>query len=296
MWNMKYSEWKDTAHLLHMTLQMMGKVKLEKMASQPEWNQVLLNITPDGFTTGLIPDDSQCFDVSFDVVSGRIAAQCSGGYEAGFRIDGKLSINKLYESFQSMLKHIGHETKMNPKPQECSNLNFFSDQTDTLDYDCVNARNFLKCCTLAYTSILQFVAPFRCKKILPSMFWGTFDLSTVLFSGEEEPFSGSGIIGETAFDEKMVEFGFWPGDDKTEEPSFYALSYPFLASHPEGFSLRPQGAIFDREKKEYFLPLSEVLNASDPVLAIREFCSDALAAILHQVNWRHQEWFTKPLK
>ncbi len=46
---MNYGEWKETARLVHMSLQMAGKVKVEKMAPQPEWNHVLLNLTPPGF-------------------------------------------------------------------------------------------------------------------------------------------------------------------------------------------------------------------------------------------------------
>ncbi len=194
-----------------------------------------------------------------------------------------------------MLAAIGHATTINPSPQEFFDTTPFDRQTDVIMYNHVAARDFLRNCTLAYGAILKFVAPFRCKKIMPSMFWGTFDISTVLFSGEPEPWPGGGLIERGAFDEKMIEFGFWPGDYKVDSPYFYALAWPFLPSRPEGFDLRTRGAFFSPEKMEYFLPLSEVSNTPDPTTAIVEFCTDTLVAMLHQSDWKNRDWFTKPL-
>ena len=292
---LNYSDWKDTAHLLHMTLQMMGKVKLKKMRAQPEWNQVLLNMTTQGFTTGPIPDGENCFEISFDVISGRVTARCTTGHEAGFQLRDKIAISEVYEDFGHMLRHIKHETNINPTPQECANLTLFHKQTAKLHYERDSACNYFECCALAYSAILNFAAPLRCKKILPSMFWGTFDMTAVLFSCEEEPFSGKGKIEQVAFDEKMAEFGFWPGDDKTDQPSFFVLAYPFIKSHPEHLGLRPRGAYFSAEKMEYFLPLAEVLKEPNPAATIEEFCTNSFTAILAQSNWKHKDWFTKSL-
>ncbi len=292
---MNYSEWKQTARLVHMSLQMMGKVKVEKMAPQPEWNHVLLNLTPRGFTTGAIPDVRTCFEISIDVVSGRMTARSEGGLEAGFRFDDGTSVGGVYHRFGKMLAAIGHPTTINPAPQEFFDTTPFDRQTEVITYDHAAAREFLRGCTLAYGSILKFVAPLRCKKIMPSMFWGTFDVSTVLFSGEPQPWPGGGVIERGAFDEKMVEFGFWPGDVVVDTPSFYALAWPFLSSPPEGFDLRTKGAFFSPEKMEYFLPLSEVAGAPDPTAVIVEFCTDTLAAMLHRSDWKNRDWFTKPL-
>ncbi len=127
------------------------------------------------------------------------------------------------------------------------------------------------------------------------MFWGTFDVTTVLFSGEEEPFSGKGRIERSAFDEKMAEFGFWPGDEKIDTPHFFVLPYPFLKSHPADHKLHDPKAFFSEEKMEYLLPLGGVLNAPDPLAAIVDFYTDAFSVIQKQSNWKHAAWFTKPL-
>ena len=181
---MNYGEWKETARLVHMSLQMAGKVKVEKMAPQPEWNHVLLNLTPWGFTTGVIPDGRTCFEISLDIVSGRMSARSGSGLEAGFSLDDGVSVGGVYGRFRKMLAAIGHATTINPAPQEFFDTTPFDRQRDVIVYDHAAAREFLRGCTLAYVSILKFVAPLRCKKIMPSMFWGTFDISAVLFSGE----------------------------------------------------------------------------------------------------------------
>jgi hypothetical protein len=292
---MNYSAWGDTAHLLHMTLQMMGKVKLERMRPQPEWNQVVLDIVPQGFATGLIPYGMDGFEIVFDVVNGALSIKCTNGREAGFRLDGALSVSTLYDNFNKMLGCVGFETEFNPAPQEHVNSTVFFEQKEELTYRTEDARNYFECCTLAYSAITNFSAAFRGKKIQPSMFWGTFDMTVVLLSGEEAPFPGEGKIEQTAFDEKMIEFGFWPGDPVIDQPNFFALAYPFVDAPPEGLVLKTPGAYFSAEKMEFFLPLAEVLKTPDPVATVESFCTETFAAFLAKSDWKNEQWFAKPL-
>lgn len=62
-----YSQWRDTAKTLHSVSQMLGKVKLERMRAQPEWQQVILPLTARGFTTGLIPFGQHGYSLDIDV-------------------------------------------------------------------------------------------------------------------------------------------------------------------------------------------------------------------------------------
>lgn len=290
-----YSEWAQTAHAIHMITQMMGKVKLRKMAAQPEWNHSVLQMTAGGFTTGLIPDGERAFTVEVDLAQSIVLARCTSGVQAAFPLREGGTIGGYYAAFRAALAHIGHPTEINPVPQECATVVPFGEQDQLLSYDASCALAWFDACNLAHSGLLRFAAPFRGKKILPSLFWGTFDLTTVLFAGEDHLFSGSGLIEKVAFDERLVEFGFWPGDEKADAPSFFVLAYPFLTRDLSAARVRPAGAFYSPEKMEYFLPLKDALAQPDPAAAIYDFCCDSFAVIAKEEQWPQMDWFQKPL-
>lgn len=291
----KFSEWADTATTLHMILQMMGKVKLGRMHAQPEWNHALLQLTPNGFTTGLIPHGDSSFDISFDLRASVVSARCTTGLTASFPVHDTQSVSAYYAAFMEMLAHIGHETKINRTPQEMTITTPFDEQTQAHAYDIAAAWDYYDTCVFAHNALLQFASPFRGKKILPTMFWGTFDMTTVLFSGVEHPFPGKGLIEQVAFDEQFVEFGFWPGDPNADDPSFFVLPYPFLEKDLSGEKVSPKEAFYSTAKKEFFLSLKDVLSHENPAEVLRQFCEDTFRVVAKAEDWPSVEWFTKPL-
>lgn len=292
---LKYKEWADTAELLHMLVQMIGKVKLARMSSQPEWSQVVLYPSARGFTTGLIPIDGGGFDISVNLATSMVYAHHTNGAVAGFPLRNNTSISEYYGDFMDMLKTINAETSINTKPQEVANTTPFDQQHQKVDYDTEKASRYHNMCIFAHNALLDFASPFRGKKILPALFWGTFDVTTVLFSGEESEYPGKGIIEEVAFDEKFMEFGFWPGDASLDEPSFFILPYPFLEKDYSGELLTPSKAVYSAEKKEFFLSLEDAFSYQNPAEAINQFCCGAFDRICEDEGWAHIEWFRKPL-
>ncbi|MDB1805305.1 DUF5996 family protein [Eggerthella lenta] len=97
-----------------------------------------------------------------------------------------------------------------------------------------------------------------------------------------------------AFDEQFVEFGFWPGDDATNDPSFFVLAYPFIEKGSSS-DANVDEAFFDAESSEYFLRLKDALRYDDPQAAVRRFCSSTFARIMERQNWERRDWFTEPL-
>ncbi len=292
---MRYSEWKDTAHLLHMMLQMMGKVKLAKMPPQPEWNHAFLYPTASGFTTGLVIDGNGGFEITLDIPAARLSARCTAGHLSGFALRSGRSVRQHYGAFMKMLEDIGHGTIINPAPQETAMKAGFDEQTDIIHYDTESAVNYFRCCTFAHNALLRFSSPYRGKKLLPRLFWGTFDMTAILFAGVDMPFGGKGLIEKVAFDEQFVEFGFWPGDDAFDEASFFILPYPFLTEDLSDKAPRVDGAYYGAAKKEFFLPLSAALAAPDPSAAVVRFCSEAFATVGETQQWNDLDWLTKPL-
>jgi hypothetical protein len=291
----KYSEWHDTAETVHLLLQMMGKVKLSRMEAQPEWNHVLLALTPRGFTTGLIPNGDDAFAIELDVYSASIKVESITGETSEFTLRGGTAISEYFGEFGNILKEVMCETEIYPGPQEMAVTTLFNDDHTPREYDREAAIDFFRMCVFAYEEIYKFISPFRGKRILPSFFWGTFDMTGVVFGGEEAPWTGNGIIEAGAFDENMMEFGFWPGDDGVDEPTFYILTYPFPTVDYTGAGVKPDKAIFGKTKAEFFLTLRDALSYDDPSAALQEFFSSGYEIFSKGQDWDACDWIEKPL-
>ena len=223
-----YREWSETCTSLHLVLQMMGKTKLAAMVPQPEWGHVVLLLEPDGFSTGLVSTESGGFEVRLSVESAEVHAASSSGLRASFSLGEAASTSERYRRFQEMLDQIGHPLPIDPMPQEMSIATPFDKMVDRAPFDTESARKALRQFLFAHNALGRFSSAFRGKRTPPSLYWGTFDLTTTLFSGEPLPFDpAASIVERAAFDEELMEFGFWPGDERTDEPSFFALALSF---------------------------------------------------------------------
>jgi len=290
-----YNQWSNTAEMLQILSQMLGKVKLQRVPAQPGWAHILLYPTASGFTTGLIPKDSEGFIINLDILESRIYAKTTEGTTAGFKFDDGKSIKEYYNAFRNMLFEVICDTEIYPMPQEMSLKKPFNEDYGKRNYNKDDAKNYHKVATFVYNELTKFAAPYRNKKILPGLFWGTFDITTILYSGEEAPFPGNTIIERSAFDEKLIEFGFWPGDSNYEKPTFFVLPYPFLTEDLSKSPIRPNKAFYSKEKSEFFLSLEDVMNYSNPSKAIQDFFHSAFTILATHERWHNVNWYEKPL-
>jgi hypothetical protein len=291
----KYSEWQDTAIIVHVVTQMMGKVKLSRMEPQPEWGHVLLDLTAGGFTTGLIPYGDKSFEIEYDILESKVKAQGIDGRESGFSLGGVASISEYYGEFKRMLADVMCETEIYTMPQEMALKTHFHEDIGKRVYDADAARDFYRACVFAYEGISKFVSSYRGKKFMPRYFWGTFDTTGVLFAGREQPWPYDGLVEAGAFDEQMMELGFWPGDEAFDDPAFYVLTYPFPQKDYTDAGIRPDKAWFGKEKSEFFFKLEDVLGYGDPDAALQDFLKSGYEIFTRGEGWPDVEWYEKPL-
>ena len=64
---LNYEDFKSSAHLLHMCVQMLGKLKLNT-PFEPHWSNVALLLTSTGLTTGPIPYKKGVFSIDIDFI------------------------------------------------------------------------------------------------------------------------------------------------------------------------------------------------------------------------------------
>jgi len=121
-------------------------------------------------------------------------------------------------------------------------------------------------------------------------FWGSFDLAATRFSGRPAPRHSGGApncpdyVMVEAYSHECSSCGFWPGGGPIAEPVFYAYAYP----EPPGYAdnaVRPEGAYYHREMREFVLPYEAVRGASAPDELLLQFAQSTYDAAAEHGRW-----------
>jgi hypothetical protein len=127
--------------------------------------------------------------------------------------------------------------------------------------------------------------------VKPGLVWVTFDVSSLIVYGKSEPFPEDKVIEKAAFDEHMVEFGFWLGDESVDMPTFFILPYPFQYNELGTERLKPQDAYYDAGKSEFFLSLENVGETRD----VQAFFRTSFDILSEQLGWEGCDHYFMPL-
>jgi hypothetical protein len=133
-------------------------------------------------------------------------------------------------------------------------------------------------------------------------FWGSFDLAATRFSGRPAPRHPGGAphcpdyVMVEAYSQECASCGFWPGGGAIAEPAFYAYAYPEPAGYRER-AVRPDGARYSPEAREFILPYDALRRAGDPDDALLQFLQSTYEAAADLARWDRpalerppQEW------
>ncbi|WP_251126716.1 MULTISPECIES: DUF5996 family protein [unclassified Exiguobacterium] len=285
-----HSEWHDTKLTLHLISQLLGKIRLQLAPPEPQWGHVSLPLMVQGFTTGLLFEGERTLQIDVDLLTSCLVIHVEDQTDA-IPIESGKTIKSYHDDLFARLREHGIHVNINPKPQEMS----FTGQLDTdetpLAYDAAYARKGLRLFQRAAHEQLTYLSKLRCRKIKPALFWGTFDVSSLVIYPIEQPFPEDKVIERVAFDEQFVEFGFWLGDDVTDRPSYFVLPYPFLFRPLPTETLKPGAAYYDAEKSEFFLPLDEATSGH-----VQDFLSTSFDILMREMDWTTRDHFFIPLK
>ncbi len=150
------------------------------------------------------------FEVDIDVAAGIITVHVESNRTMFPLEDGK-SLKTYYSEIIGTLQASGVRLELNPKTQEMRELRYLNRDETPLVYDADAAQKGVRLFQYAAREQAAFLAPLRCRKVKPALFWGTFDVSSIIVYGKPEPFPEDKLIEKAAFDEQMIEFGFWLG-------------------------------------------------------------------------------------
>ena len=183
------------------------------------------------------------------------------------------------------LRGLGLAVVVSEMPSEVPDpIPFPLDRTH-LTYEGDQAHRFWQVLSSVDVVMKRHRARFRGKTSPVHFFWGTFDLSSTRYSGRPaSPPPGADKIMRYAEDAELICVGFWPGDERTPYPAFFAYGYP----RPAGIELakpRPEAARWVEEAGLFLMPYDAVRKEPDPAAAILEFLESTYEECATRLGW-----------
>jgi hypothetical protein len=279
-----WNAWKDTAATLHMWMQIVGKTRLVLTPLENHWWNVPLYVTSRGLSTSSMPFRDDLFDIEFDFIDHRLQVRVSSGDAKSIALRPQ-SVAAFYGEYLDVLRSLGIDAKINPKPVEIADPIPFAEDHQHASYDKDFAHRFWRILRRSDTLFKRFRARFIGKSSPVHFFWGSFDLAVTRFSGRRAPARpGADAITREAYSHEVISAGFWPGNGGFGVPAFYAYAAP----EPAGFGneqIRPAQAFYSPDVKEFILKYDDVRTDNSPDDAVLEFLQSSYEAAARLAGW-----------
>ena len=264
-----YEEWRATRDTLHMYTQVIGKLRLALSPFEPEWGNVPLYVTSRGLTTSPMPVGARALEVEFDLINHELVVHTSTDEKKHRPLGGDVA--DFYHDVMNMLRDLRVEASMWPVPTEVSEPIPFPEDRTHNTYNADHATRFFRVISSIDLVMKEHRAQFRGRTTPVQFFWGTFDLALIRYSGRSvDPRPGAGLIERVSGDAEAICAGWWPGDERTRYPAFFAYAYPA----PPGIdriSVEPNSASWNAAAGEFLLPYEAVRETQQPRRAILDF-------------------------
>jgi hypothetical protein len=279
-----YAEWENTRDTLHMWTQIVGKTRLALTPLENHWWNVPLYVTPRGLSTSALPCGADTFEMEFDLVAHQLLLRKSSGTQHGMRLYPR-SVADFYGEYMAALRALGIEVRIYRKPVEFDDVTPFDEDQHHASYDTIYVERFRRILIESDRVFKQFRSRFLGKSSPVHFFWGSFDLAVTRFSGRRAPQKdGVDRMTREAYSHEVTSCGFWPGDRRFKNASFYAYSAPSPAGL-DGEAVRPDAAYWDRELGEFILKYEDARVTPSPDQAVLEFCQSAYEAGAKLAQW-----------
>ncbi|WP_088348858.1 MULTISPECIES: DUF5996 family protein [Rhodomicrobium] len=284
-----YADWQDTLATLHLWTEIAGKIRLAQTPWLNHSWHVTLYVTPRGLNTSTIPYGHRSFQLEFDFQRHVLSISADHG---AYREIGLYSrpVAEFYADVMKGLSGLGLDIRIDDLPNEVANPIPFGEDRAHTAYDPVYAHRFWQVLSQVDRVLYTFRTGFIGKCSPVHFFWGGFDLAVTRFSGRRAPMHPGGVpnlpdaVTREAYSHEVSSAGFWPGDERLPQPSFYSYAYP----EPPGFAaaaVEPAEAYYNKELGEFILPYDAVRTAEDPDATLLAFLMSTYEAAATCANW-----------
>lgn len=291
-----FASWSDTCATLHMWMQIVGKFRLAGTpAVNHSWHTTFY-LTSRGLTTSPIPWGWRTFEMAFDFIDHQLVITSTDGAVDRVPLQPQ-SVAAFYSRVADALSRLRLDLHISPVPNEIPDpIPFAKDETHR-SYDADAVHRFWRILVQSDRIMKTFRARFVGKCSPVHLFWGAMDLAVTRFSGRRAPEHPGGIpnlpdrVTREAYSHEVSSCGFWAGGGPIAYPAYYSYAYP----EPPGFAsapVKPEGASYSTDLREFILPYDVVRQATDPDATLLEFFLTTYEAAATLGGWdrRELEW------
>lgn len=284
-----YDRLGPTAETLNLWAQIVGKVRLARTPwLNHSWHATLV-VSARGLETPLIPSDGGGLQLEFDFLDQQLVLRSTSGEVRRVAL-APGTVARFYAEVMAALASLGAPTSIAAAPNEVADPTPFADDHRQRAYDPELARDLWRALVQVERVFTRFRSRFLGKTSPIHFFWGASDLAVTRFSGRPAPLHPGGVphlpdaVTREAYSHEVSSAGFWPGDPRMPEPSFYSYAYPTPAGFAEA-PVAPAGARFEAALGEFVLPYEAVRTAADPDAALLAFLQSTYDAAADLGGW-----------
>jgi hypothetical protein len=286
------AEWERTKQTLHLWVQIVGKVRMASTAPRNHWWHVTVYVDTHGLTTRpLRSANGVTFEITFDFVDHRLVVATSRGEVDSFALYDGLSVAAFDEQLHAALVRQGVDVAIRETPFGVPVTTPFPEDAEHATYDPDSVERFWRILDWSEGQFDEFASWFCGKQSPVHLFWHSLDLALTRFSGRRvDPAAGIDPVNREAYSHELISFGFWAGDERMREPSYYSYTAP----EPSGLRevpLRPLDAHWTELAGGALavLPYEAVRTARDPRSALLAFLQTAYEAGAELAGWNRSE-------
>jgi hypothetical protein len=284
-----------TADHLHRLAQIGGKYTLDQ-PFEPNWGNIMLSVTPRGFSTPTLHAGRVPFLVDYELLDDRVTVSAASG-----RVSlplGPGTVAGFYERFVESVAQLGIaplRTTVEPEIPDAPTLDTDWQQRP---YDGQAARRLWSAFASAASVLTAWQAPYRGHRHRVGIMWGEFDLSATRYSGRLiTPPSTKPVFQQNGMTGEVVALGFSLGDERSRSAAFYA----YISPAPDGIETADfgvEGAAYVSDSGLIILPWDIVRASDDPHAAVLRFADAVYDAAIDLGGWptdlsgpRHDGWY-----
>jgi hypothetical protein len=297
------ADWRPTKDTLHLYCQILGKVRLATTTPRNHWWNVPLYVDVRGLTTRRLQSSGgTSFQIDFDFVDHRLVVRTNGGAVESFALVNGLSVAAFDAHLHEILLRLGIDVTIRELPFGLRTTTPFPADDEHAAYDRDAVERFWRILEWTDSVFEQFAGWYSGKTSPVHLFWHSFDLAVTRFSGRSAPTSAElDAVNRETYSHEVVSFGFWAGDWRLRQPTYYAYAAPEppdLRAQP----LRPEQAHWIElgSGSLAVLPYDNVRTAADPRATLLAFLESAYRAGAREPAWDRGEltssWCPDPME
>jgi Family of unknown function (DUF5996) len=286
------ADWEATKNTFHLWSQIVGKVRRASTPPRNHWWHVPLYVDVRGLTTRrLHARDGVVFEIDFDFIDHRLVIATNQGAITSFELVDGLSVAEFDELLHSSLAGLDIDVTIRETPFGLPMTTPFPADREHASYDRDAVERFWR--ILDWTDgVFEEFAGWYCGKTSPvHLFWHSLDLALARFGGRRAPaIPGVDPVNQEAYSHEMIAAGFWAGDHRVPEPTYYSYTAPEPAGIRER-PLRPDEAVWSElgGGALALLPYEAVRTAADPRATLLAFLESTYQAGAGESGWDRSE-------